>query len=163
MDFVTTAANFAIVAHAGMKYGEHTYFDGHLSPVAFQAGLIAQGLGWSRRDVAIVEAVAYLHDVVEDTNTDVEDIRRIAGMPHEVATLVHALTKNSCVPYSAYISTIPKAGPLAVVVKIADSLVNYKMCLASGEMERAKKYVNNLQLLTYALERINDERNKNRY
>lgn len=162
MDFVENAADFALVAHHGMVYGEHTYFDGHLKPVAFQAELIAEGLGWSSRDVSIVQAAAYLHDSVEDTNTEVEDIRRIAGMPHEVAIVVHALTKNTCVTYTAYLTALAQSSPYAVVVKLADSLVNYRQCMITGQVNRAIRYANNIQYLTYALDKMNEARNKNR-
>lgn len=162
MDFVNKAADFALVAHHGMVYGGHTYFEGHLSPVAFQAEIIARGCGLTERNIAIVQATAYLHDTVEDTNTVVDDIRRIDGMPHEVANNVHVLTKNSCVVYSDYLAMITYCNREVIIVKLADSLINFRQCMYDGDLNHAKKYANNIQLLTYALEKENVKQNKNR-
>lgn len=164
MNFVTTACNFATVAHHGMKYGDYTYIDGHLSPVALQARLIAVGLGLTDRDISITEAVAWLHDCVEDTNTTVEDIRRISDMPHEVSTSVSILTKKGCTSYSVYISLIGKSNDIyAIIVKLSDSICNYRQCISEGLIEKSTKYANNIQLLTYTLRRVSEERNKNRH
>lgn len=76
------------------------------------------------RVVALVDGddaktVAWLHDVVEDTDVTLYDLCR-AEFPDVVLDAVNALTRKG-EPYSEYIDHIHACGPqLARVVKIAD-------------------------------------------
>lgn len=68
------------------------------------------------------EAVAWLHDVIEDTDVSAEELRR-RGMPEEVIAGVQALTNKGDIGYERYLAGI-KASPLAKKVKVADMLAN---------------------------------------
>ena len=70
----------------------------------------------------VSEAIAWLHDVLEDTGMTVE-ILRAKGMPEEVIAGVTALTKSKDVAYETYLLRI-KSNPTAKKVKIADMLSN---------------------------------------
>ncbi|MFO1446665.1 MAG: hypothetical protein U1F61_00700 [Opitutaceae bacterium] len=74
------------------------------------------------RGDASAEAVAWLHDVLEDTPLTVEDLRR-RGIPDEVVGAVSLLTKGEGCDYGAYLARV-RDHPLARKVKIADMLAN---------------------------------------
>ncbi|MCI8360130.1 MAG: HD domain-containing protein [Clostridiales bacterium] len=61
---------------------------------------------------------ALLHDVVEDSETTLEDLRA-AGFTAEVVEAVELLTRQPDVPYLTYIERL-RQSPLAVKVKLAD-------------------------------------------
>ncbi len=62
--------------------------------------------------------VALLHDVVEDTDLTLEDLKAM-GFPREVVEAVALLTHDPAVPYEAYLIPI-RENPLARRVKLAD-------------------------------------------
>lgn len=61
--------------------------------------------------------VGYLHDTVEDTSVEIEDIRGFFG--DEIADAVAAMTHEDGVPYMEYVRKLA-ANPLARRVKMAD-------------------------------------------
>lgn len=61
--------------------------------------------------------VALLHDVVEDTDVTLEELRKI--FPAEITDAIALLTHPKDVPYLDYVEKI-KDNPLAKAVKIAD-------------------------------------------
>ena len=63
-------------------------------------------------------AVAYLHDVLEDTRVTLDDLV-IIGLPASVIAAVTVLTKREGVSYDRYLAFI-RVVPLARMVKIAD-------------------------------------------
>lgn len=71
---------------------------------------------------ASAEAVAWLHDVLEDTATTVETLRENL-IPEEVIGCVVLLTKKSDSVYERYLEEI-KLHPVARKVKVADMLAN---------------------------------------
>lgn len=62
--------------------------------------------------------VALLHDVVEDTDYTIEDLKEMGFAP-EVLEAVALLTHDPAVPYEEYLIPI-KANPIARRVKLAD-------------------------------------------
>ncbi|MCH6254955.1 hypothetical protein MLD52_00225 [Puniceicoccaceae bacterium K14] len=94
----------------------------------------------SRDDHA--KAVAWLHDVLEDTDVTADDL--IAeGIPEVVVTAVQALTKQKGLSYQDYLQRV-KSNKLARKVKIYDMLDN----LADSPTERQiKKYLGGLMYL----------------
>jgi len=62
--------------------------------------------------------VALLHDVVEDTDVTIEDLRR-EGFPEAVLEAVVLMTHEEGVPYLEYVADIKK-NHLARAVKLAD-------------------------------------------
>lgn len=68
------------------------------------------------------KAVAWLHDVVEDTDVTLDDLRE-AGLSEEVVAGVAAMTHHEDEPYLDYVRRA-KADPLARQVKLQDLLHN---------------------------------------
>lgn len=119
------ASHFAARHHAGSKeYDNQSYVEGHLREVVnqlMQAGFADPdmiGAGW-------------LHDVVEDTQITVEEVRAEFG--DGVANLVWAVTnepgKNRKERAFATYPKIRAAGTRAVVLKLCDRLVNGEVSL----------------------------------
>lgn len=85
---------------------------------------------------------ALLHDVVEDTDVTLEDLRA-KGMPLAVTTAVGLLTRNKDEDYFDYIARIK---PIAVAreVKLADLEHNMDLSrlerIAPQDIERNRKY-----------------------
>lgn len=69
------------------------------------------------------KAVAWLHDVVEDTPVTFDDLRA-AGLSETVVAGVDAITKRGNEDYEAYLERVA-ANPLAKAVKLAD--LNHNM------------------------------------
>jgi (p)ppGpp synthase/HD superfamily hydrolase len=102
----TIAKDIATKAHQGQKDKAGQPYITHPEFVASQV----------TSDEA--KAVAWLHDVVEDTHITLEDLRN-AGLPESVIEGVNALTKQGEEDYEGYLERVA-ANPLAKAVKIAD-------------------------------------------
>ncbi|MBQ8133918.1 MAG: HD domain-containing protein [Clostridia bacterium] len=63
-------------------------------------------------------AAALLHDVVEDTDYTIEDLKN-EGFPKEVIDAVALLTHEEGIPYMDYVAKV-KTNPIAKAVKLAD-------------------------------------------
>ena len=85
----------------------------HLRRVAERVAL--RGLGPEH------QAVAWLHDVVEDGHTTAEALRK--RFPASVAEAVEAISKRPGEKYEDYLVRV-KANPIALEVKISDMLDN---------------------------------------
>lgn len=81
--------------------------------------------------------VALLHDVVEDTNITIEDLRR-EGFPEQVLAAVDALTKSPDVSYDDYIDIV-KRNPIAVKVKISDMTHNSDLSRIANPTEKDRQ------------------------
>jgi len=64
------------------------------------------------------QMTAVLHDVVEDSDVSLDDLRA-AGYPEEVVTAVDALTRRTDESYEAFIARV-KPNALARRIKLAD-------------------------------------------
>lgn len=131
------AASKAAFWHKGQKYGEHDYFSSHLVAVA----AMVERMGGDDRAIA----VAYLHDILEDTDCPEKEIFDAFGPT--VLMAVQYLTKEEGFDYEEYIQEIREI-PLARIVKIADTLCNLTQSTIEGNKKRIKKYTRQLQLLT---------------
>ncbi len=93
--------------------------------------------------------VALLHDVVEDTDYTLEDLRNL-GFSEVVLAAIEAMTHLSEVPYVEYLEKI-KTNPLAKKVKLADIMHNSDQTRLEPGDERAAywaaKYKNALEVL----------------
>jgi (p)ppGpp synthase/HD superfamily hydrolase len=69
--------------------------------------------------------VALLHDVIEDTNYTLEDLRSF-GFSEDVLSAISLMTHEENVPYMEYVAKIKK-NPIAKVVKLADLRHNSDM------------------------------------
>ena len=160
MEYVQKALELAEKFHVGQTYAGQSYVDGHLVPVSTTAKMIAEGLGFSDREVALVETVALLHDILEDTFCSMVEIRNILECPDEVADHVRTLTKDSCMSYANYLGFIVQGGIIPILIKLADSLCNYRQCLIDGDINRSLKYSKNINYLSLSLENEREKRDQ---
>ena len=93
--------------------------------------------------------IALLHDVVEDTDYTLEDLKEM-GYPQEVIDALKLLTHEKDVPYMEYVKQIKK-NPLATKVKLADLKHNSDMTrldvIDDYAIRRNEKYKKAIELL----------------
>lgn len=136
---VEKAKRWAVEAHAGQKdkAGED-YFTAHVS-------VVARGVN----DDPVTEAVAYLHDTVEDTTITMEDIR--VEFPKEVADAIDVLTRRKGMSYAEYIWRV-RQNPIATKVKLSDLRSNMDLTrlpypLTQKDLLREAKYLRTYKML----------------
>ena len=92
--------------------------------------------------------VALLHDVVEDTDTTLDDLSRF--FPKEVIDAIALMTHDDSVPYLDYVRTI-KSNPIASKVKLADLEHNSDLTrldtVDDKALERVEKYKKAIRIL----------------
>lgn len=110
MNIVVTAKHFATAMHY-----KQTRRDG--APYITHPAAVADAV-----DTDEQKAVAWLHDVLEDTPAT-ENVLRGIGMPEEVVLAVVAMTKTPGENYADYLERV-FANDLALVVKLADIQAN---------------------------------------
>lgn len=95
------------------------------------------------------KAVAWLHDVVEDTPFTFDDLRA-AGIDDDVIDALKLLTHDKSVPYMDYVANL-KRNELARTVKLADLAHNCDLGrlpkVTDAERERVEKYRRAIVLL----------------
>lgn len=122
--------------HKGQKYGEEDYFHSHITQVV--SSVVNAGA-----DTTHV-VVAYLHDVVEDTEATLEDIEEFFGK--EVADAVDAITKRSEETRSDYLVRCMD-NPIAKFVKLHDAWCNFNRSVKEGDQRRIRRYNLTIQKL----------------
>lgn len=131
MNLYEKALNISKEAHKGQKQKDNV--TPYIEHPIFVASLVT-----SEKE----KAVALLHDVIEDTNITLEDLKK-AGLPIEVIEAVSILTKKSKSSYFDYIERV-KTNPLAKVVKLADLTHNSDLSRITypteKDFKRTKKY-----------------------
>ena len=92
--------------------------------------------------------IALLHDVVEDTDTTLEQLSLL--FPKEIINAVALLTHDNAVPYLDYVKAIKK-DPLALKVKLADLKHNSDITrldtIDEKALNRLEKYKKALMIL----------------
>jgi (p)ppGpp synthase/HD superfamily hydrolase len=92
---------------------------------------------------------AVLHDVVEDSDFTLDDLRA-AGFPEAVLVTVKLLTHEEGISYEDYVERL-KPHPLARKIKLADLEDNSDIRRLSGieakDLERLRKYHRAWQIL----------------
>ena len=93
--------------------------------------------------------VALLHDVVEDTDYTVEDLRNM-GFNEEILEAISLMTHSKDVPYMDYVAEIKK-NPIAKAVKLADLKHNSDLSrldtVDNKAIKRVGKYKNAIEFL----------------
>lgn len=93
--------------------------------------------------------VALLHDVIEDTDYTLEDLREM-GFDEDVIEAISILTHDIKTSYMEYIANI-KLNPIAKVVKLADLKHNSDLSrldiVTPKDKERVNKYMKAIELL----------------
>jgi (p)ppGpp synthase/HD superfamily hydrolase len=106
-----------------------------------------------RQEEDTTRKVAALHDVVEDSEMTIADLRA-AGYSEEICAAVDALTRREGESYDAMIARV-EANPLALRVKIADLEDNMdpaRQLPGELEVERQEKYARARARLQYLRE-----------
>jgi (p)ppGpp synthase/HD superfamily hydrolase len=101
----------------------------------------------------ISTCVALLHDVVEDTDITLDDLKA-QGFPDEVINALSLLTHKKNIPYMDYVKAI-KENPIATEVKLADlghnsdyTRIGKLETLTEADRKRLAKYNKAILLLT---------------
>jgi (p)ppGpp synthase/HD superfamily hydrolase len=143
MVLVARAADFAARAHASQKRkgaAQEPYIN-HLAEVAL---LLTEATGG--REPALI-AAAWLHDTLEDTVTEREELESLFGK--EVASIVAEVTDDKSLPKierkRLQIETAPHKSKSARLLKIADKTSNLRALAKSPPMgwdlKRREDYV----------------------
>lgn len=111
-DLVARAARLAAEAHEGQTDKVGAAYIEHPARVAE----FVRSLFVDAPDEAV--AVAWLHDVVEDTKISLQDLLE-AGFPGSVVAAVDSMTKRAGEGMEDYFARV-RSNPLAVMVKTAD-------------------------------------------
>lgn len=96
------------------------------------------------------KAVAYLHDVIEDTSLTLLDLEMF-GFSKNIIEAVDILTKKKGQDYQSYLNLV-KTNELARVVKLADLRHNSDLTrlqkITKKDLERNKKYISAIKFLS---------------
>lgn len=136
------AYNIASKAHKGQKdKGGEDYFKHPLT--------VSNKLSGEKDKI-----VALLHDVIEDTDVTVNDLKE-AGFSDEVVLAVSAITKKAGEDYEEYLNRV-KQNPVALRVKIEDMEHNSDISRIKNptekDLKRLEKYRIRLKELRETLE-----------
>lgn len=146
------AIELAIDKHDGQMYGNLPYI-AHLIEVDNNVTKIYKkvklpGEQYSKEpgdEMDCLRAIAFLHDILEDTDTTTDDLLK-AGFCEDVVRAVVLLTKDRETSYKDYIYMI-KGNDLARKVKLCDTAANLRNSIKEGNIKRINKYSKQIQLL----------------
>lgn len=131
------ALHLAYLAHKGQKDRGGEDYIKHVVEVANNvSGLQAT-------------TVAYLHDILEDTDITEQDLRYM-GFEEDIIEAVVCITKTEGEDYESYIKRV-KSNKFARIVKIQDLLHNMRLdrlnIILKKDIERNRKYLRALEIL----------------
>jgi (p)ppGpp synthase/HD superfamily hydrolase len=138
-DLEKRAEAFATERHKGQMYGDKEYVY-HLRQVVENVLRRNQG----HPLLSTLVAIAWLHDVLEDTDTEYRELEREFGTA--VAFCVSRLSKHPDITYQDYMELIV-ATALAREVKICDTMANMVESIKSGNTKGLLKYPRQLTIL----------------
>ena len=143
---INRAREFAIKHHGDQKYGDQPYVV-HLDEVADIIRTVR--IGESQHVTALL-VVAYLHDVVEDTDATVEMVRDEfdSGTNTGISAAVAAVTdepgeNRKARKRATYMKMRNLGGPycqIPCLVKLADRLANVRLCVREKKDGLFKMY-----------------------
>lgn len=131
------AKRFAVGAHGAQQYGDKPY-SYHLEQVVANVKLRMKG----SPDLSVYVAVAWLHDVLEDTEVTFQELVDEFGLG--IAFAVSDLTKDC--DYLEYIQRCIRYS-VAREVKICDTMANLTESFKSGNARGLSKYPKQLHML----------------
>lgn len=135
--------NFAKASHfSQLDKGGNDYFESHLVQVA------------NNFKNNTLKAIAYLHDIIEDTNLKIEELEQILALKgvenktiNEIISSVKLLTKTKGMDYDKYIDSI-SYNKVALMIKVADMKNNCDLSripnVSEKDTMRTEKYLKTL-------------------
>ena len=139
-DKVKQAEYCATCLHSDQLYGGRPYTY-HLRCVFEKVNLL---YGESPK-LKQLQQIAWLHDVIEDTEVTPQDLIDY-GFELAVVGAVQAISKRETEPLNFYYDRVSK-NKLAFKVKVADTLSNLEHSCREGMTKRINKYTNQIQEL----------------
>lgn len=139
-DIITRARDFALRHHGAQTYGPGLPYATHLRDV--EAVIAASYRGGGLVLIAL-RAVAWLHDVIEDTHVTCADL--IVEFNPALADIVWSVTgvgnnrreRNA----SIYAKLRAAGGPLEVSLKVADRIANLEACYRYDQPKLVEMYL----------------------
>lgn len=154
-DQMTIAVELAIKYHEGQEYGDsglpyiyHLKCVDDLVIAAYAPKDRTHSEPYSKHpgdEMDNLRAVAFLHDILEDTECTVPDLYD-AGLNDLVVYAVVAITKYPDLRYEDYLQFVIN-NPLALKVKIADTATNLAHSVLDQNQRRIDKYIKQLNIL----------------
>ena len=141
--------------HNRQMYGNKDYFNGHIRVVVNNLLRIIDELEFTVGERILMEAGAFLHDVVEDTSGSLDQIQSLFGCT-ELTNLVDSLTQRRNEARWNYLSRLSK-NKFAIYVKLADSTTNLHKGISTGDPKRASQYLDSMKFLLNHLEMLKGE------
>lgn len=134
-EIIARAIKLAGRAHAGDKWGDHPYMV-HLALVANEARSIAP-------EMPILEAAAWLHDVVEDHPEYTDEVRR--DFP-EIFPIIKTVSRVEGETYDEFIQRILDSyEDDSIMLKLADMRVNLGNDPRGSLRSRYEKHIKTLE------------------
>lgn len=123
---IDRAKNYAVKMHRNQRYGD--------KPYCYHLDCVVDAVSLFDNSDYIVEhqAIAFLHDVLEDTEATYDELVNLFG--NSIADAVAALTKEG-EPLLDYYARV-RANPSAVIVKICDRIVNMENSIGHKMAEK---------------------------
>ena len=137
---------FTIKAHHDQLYGNEPYMSHVLTVVENTKEILsARGMSYDS-DYWKYVAVAYAHDIVEDTKITVRDLANL-GLSDDIVQGVLCITKMVGETRDKYITKV-KSNKYSHLVKQADSLSNLTCSVREDNKRRVNKYTKYLAMLS---------------
>ncbi len=119
---VTAFAEWAKMKHGSQIRRDKSPYFGHCCNVAAHAKSCAKQFDATPAQLTVVECAGYGHDLIEDTQTDWEDIAKMAN--EQTAGIVSWVSDDKRIPaetrHLQYVDRLRQAPLFAQVVKLAD-------------------------------------------
>lgn len=154
-NLVKKAMLFAQDKHKGQKYGDKHYFLFHICGVvdSLKDSINQDYCYGEHKDEILISA--YLHDVVEDCEVTIEEIRKEFGT--SVALYVDYLTKRKGESREVYLERVCTS-PAAALIKLHDATQNATQSLICTDLKRFAKYMNYIGVLGKHVEKLSKEK-----
>lgn len=127
------ASELSKLYHQNQYYGLAPYFEAHILKVVDK---LISVLGITNIEAV---AVAYMHDIVEDTEMTLYDLLVVHRFSQDIVDAVDAITKRANETRKQYLVRC-KQNNNAHKVKIADTLANLEASVSSCDAWRVEKY-----------------------
>lgn len=127
------------------------YFEYHVQPIVMKVWDYCEKMKKEARITAEIVTVAYLHDILEDTELNRYDLVQ-EGFPKHIIDAVDAMTRKEKEKYlPEYIPRVKK-NEYAKIVKTFDLLTNLDMSHGFVNESLIHRYISALKILDYKLE-----------